>query len=45
MMNKCAKFHGDNPKCKNDKFNLASVTELSEMADLVYNFIFTLLFA
>ena len=30
MMNKCAKFHGDSPKGKKVKFNLA--IELSEMA-------------
>ena len=38
-MNKCAKFHGDSPKGKNVKFNLASVIELSETAVFVYNFV------
>ena len=33
-MNKCAKFHGDSPKGKNVKFNLASAIELSETAVL-----------
>ena len=39
MMNKCAKFHKDSPSGKKVKFNLASVIELSEMADFVYNFV------
>ena len=39
MINKCAKFHKDNPSGKNVKFNLPSAIELSEMADFVYNFV------
>ena len=39
MMSKCAKFHGDTPKGKKVKFNLASAIELSETADFVYNFV------
>ena len=38
-MNKCAKFHGDSPKGRTVKFNLASVIELSETANFVYNFV------
>ena len=36
MMNRCAKFHKDNPLIK---FNLPSAIELSETADFVYNFV------
>ena len=39
MMNKCAKFHKDNPSGKKVKLNLPSVIELSETADFVYNFV------
>ena len=39
MMNKCAKFHKDSPDGKKVKFNLLSVIEPSETADLVYNFV------
>ena len=38
-MNKCAKFHGDRPKGKKVKLNLASAIELSETAVFVYNFV------
>ena len=38
-MNKCAKFHKDNPSDKKVKFNLPSAIELSETADFVYNFV------
>ena len=38
-MNKCAKFHGDSPKDKKVKFNLANTIELSEAADFAYNFV------
>ena len=34
MMNKCAKFYKDSPSDKKVKFNLPSVIELSETADL-----------
>ena len=37
MMNKCAKFHKDNPSDK--KVNLPSAIGLSETADFVYNFV------
>ena len=36
-MHKCAKFHGDSPKGKNVKLNLASAIELS--AVFVNNFV------
>ena len=39
MMNKCAKFHKDNPGDKKVKLNLPSAIELSETADFVYNFV------
>ena len=39
MMNKCAKFHKDSPSDKKVNFNLPSAIELSETADLVYNFV------
>ena len=39
IMNKCAKFHGDNPSDKEVKLNLPSTIELSETADFVYNFV------
>ena len=39
MMNKCAKFHKDNPNDKTVKFNLPSAIELSETAVFVYNFV------
>ena len=39
MMTKCAKFHEDCPSGKTDTFNLASVIDLSETADFVYNFV------
>ena len=38
-MNKCAKFHKDSPSDKKVNFNLPSVTELSETAVFVYNFV------
>ena len=37
MMNNCAKFHGDSPSGKKTEFNLASVIEVSETADFVYD--------
>ena len=39
MMNKCAKFHGDSPKGKKVKLNLASAIELLETAAFVHNFL------
>ena len=39
MINKCAKFHKDSPSDKKVHFNLARAIELSETADLVYNFV------
>ena len=39
MMNKCANFHKDSPNGKKVKLNLPSAIELSETADLVYNFV------
>ena len=39
MMNKCAKFHKDSPSGKKVKINLPSAIELSETAEIVYNFV------
>ena len=39
MMNKCVKIHKDSPRGNKVKFNLASAIELSDMADIVYNFV------
>ena len=39
MMNKCAKFHGDNPSGLKVKFNLAITIEHSDTTDFVYNFV------
>ena len=39
MMNKCAKFLKDSQSDKKVKFNLPSAIELSETADLMYNFV------
>ena len=39
MVKKCAKFHKDSPSGKKVKFNLPSVIELLETADIVYNFV------
>ena len=39
MMNKCAKFHKDSLSGKKVQFNLSSAIELSETADIVYNFV------
>ena len=39
MLNKCAKFHEDSTSGQKVKFNLARAIELSETANLVYNFV------
>ena len=39
MLNKCTKFYKDSPSGKKVKLNLPSAIELSETADLVYNFL------
>ena len=39
MINRCAKFHKDNPSDKKVKLSLPSAIERSETAVFVYNFV------